>query len=164
MSKIYILCVDDEPDVLEVIVRELEIFEDYFPVETASSADEARAVIRDIEKSGDHLGLILCDHVMIGENGVDLLISMQNSDFTLDTRKVLLTGQAGLEATVDAVNRASLSHYIAKPWSKDEVIKVVKEQMTHFFLRSGHDTLPYAMILDPMTLAKALHDGLGGDR
>lgn len=142
-QKIYILCVEDEADVLDVVVRELSVLEDVFPIETAGSAAEAREALARIRADGDRLGLIFCDHMMPGENGVELLVSMQKDEDLRATRKVLLTGQAGLDATVKAVNQAGLSHYIAKPWDQDELVRVAREQLSRYVAAQKMNPLPY---------------------
>jgi len=47
MPKVYIVCVEDEPDVLDSVVRDLEELEDLFPVEAAADAAEARRILED---------------------------------------------------------------------------------------------------------------------
>ena len=48
-----------------------------------------------------------------------------------------MTGQAGLEDTVRAVNEANLDHYIAKPWDAEALQAIVREQLTEYVSRSG---------------------------
>jgi DNA-binding NtrC family response regulator len=156
MSRIFILCVEDEPEVLDVVVRDLAEFEDVFPVEMAVSAGEARKIIDEIRENGDKLGLAICDHVMPGEKGVELMIDMQNDEFTQRTRKVLLTGQAGLDATVEAVNHARLNRYIAKPWDPDNLVKVAKDELTTYVIENEKDLLPYMQVLDARRLQEAI--------
>src|SRR5690554_5455842 len=132
MSSVYILIVDDEPAVLEVVLRDLSSFEEVFPLETAQSAAEASAVIERIEKEKGRLGLVLCDHVMPGQTGVDFLIDLHAREAYRKTRKLLLTGQAGLGVTIEAINKAGLAQYIAKPWNSDELRRIVKEQMAEY--------------------------------
>lgn len=148
MSDIYIICVEDETQVLDVIVRDLSVLEEVFPIEVATSATEARELINEIRQQGGSIGLIICDHVMPGENGVDLLISMQKEEFTRDTRKVLLTGQAGLDATIEAVNKAKLNRYIAKPWEPENLLGVAREELTHYVIRHEKELLPYMGLLN----------------
>ena len=45
-----ILCVDDEPPVLDAVVRDLAPFENAFVLETAGSAAEARAIVADLPR------------------------------------------------------------------------------------------------------------------
>lgn len=155
---IYILVIEDEPDVLDALVRDLESFEETFPVEMAETAEEAESLIESIHEEGDEVGLALCDHVLPGKNGVDLLIEMTDREDTKQTRKVLVTGQAGLEDTVKAVNEAGLHHYIAKPWNREDLEQVVRRQLTEYVLRTKSDLMPYMSSLESERLAEAMHD------
>ncbi len=163
MNQIYILCVEDEPDVLDALIRDLSDFENVFPIEAAASTREARDVIRQIERAGDQLGVIFCDHIMTGENGVELLIDLQRQSFTQSTRKILVTAHAGLDDTIEAVNKAELAHYIAKPWNKKELKAVARKQMTEFVLERKIDPTPFMRYLDPYLLGEAIRGGLLGD-
>ena len=156
MIKIYILCIDDEIEVLEMVERDLAEFEDTFPIESAENANEARQRISAILDRGDHIGVIFCDHVMPGENGVELLVDLQKEEITAKSRKVLLTGQAGLNATVTAVNNADLNHYIAKPWDRETICQVARYQLTQYVLRTGLDPMPYIGLLNAEVLAEAI--------
>lgn len=156
MSTIYIMCVEDEPEVLDVIVRDLSALEDVFPIEMAVSADEARHIIKEIKEQGDKVGLAICDHVMPGDKGVELMIEMQGDEFTERTRKVLLTGQAGLDATVEAVNHARLNRYIAKPWDPDNLVSVARDELTTFVIENEKDLLPYMGTLDAKRIQEAI--------
>jgi response regulator RpfG family c-di-GMP phosphodiesterase len=156
MSKIYILCVEDEPEVLDAVVKDLEIFEKNFPIETARSTIEARKIIESILKKNDKIGLIVCDHIMPVENGVDLLVELQKKKETAGSRKILLTGQAGLEATVKALNFANLDFYISKPWDKNELQFVVKKFLTDYVIDNEKNYLPFMSILDAARLSEAM--------
>lgn len=156
MSEIYIICVEDEPEVLDVIVRDLGFLEEVFPIEVASSAQEARKLIGEIQDQGDRIGLVICDHVMPGETGVELMVQMQNQDFTRDTRKILLTGQAGLDATIQAVNQARLNHYIAKPWDPKNLLAVATEELTRYVIEHEKELLRFMTVLDATRLQEAI--------
>lgn len=157
MKKIYILCVDDEPEVLDAVERNIAEIEDTFPIITAESADDARKVIEQIQSEGNDLGLILCDHIMPGDNGVDLLIEVGNQPEFAKTRKVLVTGQAGLDATVKAVNEGRLDHYIAKPWDAQDLLQVVKDQLTAYVIKSDKNPMPYMSVLDAAKLSEYIY-------
>jgi CheY-like chemotaxis protein len=148
MSEIYILCVEDEPEVLDVIVRDLAALEEVFPIEMAVNASEARLIIKEIQERGDKLGLAICDHIMPGDKGVELMVEMQNDPFTERTRKVLLTGQAGLDATIEAVNKAKLNRYIAKPWDPENLVQIARDELTTFVIEQEKDLLRYMGVLD----------------
>lgn len=163
-EQIHILCVEDEPDVLDVVVRELAPLEDVFPIEAASTADEAREALQRVEAAGGQVGLIFCDHIMPGENGVEFLVGLHRDPKHRDVRKVLLTGQAGLEATVKAVNEAGLAHYIAKPWEPDELIRVAREQLSRYVAARKLNPLPYLKHLVMDIVGDLLRESARGDR
>lgn len=158
MSDIYIICVEDEPQVLDVVIRDLAKLEDIFPIEVANSADEARELIKEIKEEGNEIGLAICDHIMPGDKGVDLMIEMQKDPFTESTRKVLLTGQAGLEETIEAVNNAKLNRYIAKPWKPEQILEVAVDELTTYVIEQQKELLPYMAVLDQERLQEAIRN------
>lgn len=157
-QQIYILVIEDELEVMDALVNDLEEFENDFPVETANNSEEAKKVVDQICDSGAEIGLILCDHVLPGENGVDFLISLESRKEFKDSRKVLVTGQAGLEDTVQAINKADLDHYIAKPWTKEALHKVVVDQLTGYVIERKYNPLDYMSVLDGVRLAESMRD------
>ena len=164
MNQICILCVDDEPEVLEAIERDLREFDDVFPVEIAESAQEARKLWEQIDSRGDRLGLIVCDHLMPGETGVELLVSMERSSTAGSARKVLLTGQAGHEDTVEAINLARLDYYISKPWTGEHLQEIVRKLLTEFVLEHCTDPMSYMAVLDARKIAESIHkNGITSD-
>ena len=115
-------------------------------------------VIEEILSNQHKLGLILCDHVLPGENGVDLLIDLQKNEKLGTSRKVLVTGQAGLEDTIMAVNQADLNHYIAKPWTKANLDQVVRNELTEFVIQEKINPLPFMTILNSEKLSEYMRD------
>lgn len=153
---IAILCLEDEPEVRDAIVRDLGPFSRHFRIETASDAADAAAVLGDLAKDGDPLGLILCDHRLPGETGVDFLARVHTMPEWRDTRKVLLTGQAGHQDTIRAINEGGLNHYLTKPWDPAVLVSVVKSELTKYVVLSGVDPLPYLAVLEPEPLLQRL--------
>ncbi len=156
MSPIYILCVEDEPDVLAAVIRDLAPFEEKFPIESASSVPEARRVVQEMILRRGKLGLVVCDHLLPGEDGVSFLVSLHRDPRTAPARKVLLTAQAGLGATIEAVNKAGLNHYLAKPWQPEELRAVTRRLLTDFVLEQETDLYPYLTVLEAERLAEKI--------
>ncbi len=153
---IYILIVEDELEVMDALVKDLEEFETIFPIETANDSNEAEEVIHYILDHGHKVGLILCDHVLPGKNGVDLLIELQKNEATVKSKKVLVTGQAGHEDTILAINKANLDHYIAKPWTEEELKEVVKGQLTNYVIENEKNMLAFMQVLDAEKISEAM--------
>lgn len=154
---IIILCIEDESDVLDAIVRDLSGFEPPFKIESAASADEAGEIIDGLDK--ERVALIFCDHVMPGQNGVDFLISLtERTPAALQgAQKVLFTGQAGHEETIEAINRAGIRHYLAKPWQVETLHELTRKLLTDYILEQEVDPLPYMRALDQKRITEAIH-------
>ena len=156
MNKYLILCVDDEREVLDSVLQDLAPFEAHFLLEGAESVAEARSVIEQYDEEGVPLALILCDHIMPEQTGIRFLIELSSQEHTRAARKVLLTGQAGLEDTVEAVNHASLDFYIAKPWHGDDLRQAIKNQLTSYVIENDDNLLAWTAVLDPERILNAM--------
>jgi len=127
MSKPNILCVDDQREVLAAVKRELTPFSAEYEIVECESASEADEVLSDLKNENQNLALIICDHIMPGENGVDFLAKIDASDNFPNTKKVLLTGLASHQDTIKAINEAHIDHYFEKPWDSDNFVSVIKK-------------------------------------
>lgn len=156
MTKYMILCVDDEREVLDSVLQDLAPFEEHFILEGSESVREARQVIDDMAEEGVRLALILCDHIMPEQTGISFLIELSQDPVTRDARKILLTGQAGLEDTVEAINHDSLDYYISKPWKGDELRQVISAQLTSFVIENDDDLLSWTTILNSEAILNAM--------
>ncbi|PSW17276.1 response regulator [Photobacterium sanctipauli] len=158
MKKYLILCVDDEREVLDSVLNDLRDLEEHFIIEAAESVDEAKDVLADAIADHIPLALILCDHIMPGEKGIDFLIELKHQEESTKARKVLLTGQAGLEETIQAVNNASLDYYVSKPWDGNKLHDIVIDQLTTFMIANEPELMPWIQILDTNRIMEALSD------
>lgn len=162
-AEIYILVVEDEPDVLDAIVRDLSEFEETFPIEMAENAEIARQQVNSIYNEGNRVGLMVCDHILPGENGVEFLVDMHEREETQSSRKMLITGQAGHDDTIKALNKGGLRHYISKPWQPRELQNAARELLTDFVIEEERNLLPYTKLLNSEKLYEVirLRGGLG---
>lgn len=101
-----VLCVDDEPRVLEALERTLS--EDY-ELLTAAGAEAALALF----DAGERFAVVISDMRMPGMDGAQLLAELRLRDSELV--RVLLTGHADLEAAARAVNQGALFRFLLKP-------------------------------------------------
>ena len=148
MSELVILVVEDEPEVRAAIVRDLAPLTGSIRVDEADNVTDAVSAMEEAAAAGDVVGLVLADHRLPGETGVDLLVSLNQAQATKAIRTVLITGQAGHQDTIRAINEAGLDWYFSKPWDPVELIAVVVEQLTSFVIESGLDPLPFIKDLD----------------
>lgn len=153
-----IVCVEDEVEVLESVVRDLAQFEDDFKVETATSVIEAERVLEQLKTDGIRVALFICDHLMPEETGVEFMVRLQNNPAYQQSEKMLLTGQAGLMDTVKAVNQAGLNYYLSKPWKTYELQSIVKKLLTDYVIANSSDLLRYFSTLDAERLSESLRN------
>jgi two-component system, cell cycle response regulator len=133
MSKEVIVCVDDEEGVLRVLRAQLGArFGHEAQVLTARSGDEAVALFDELGREGEAIALVIADQIMPGMKGVELLEIVNRRLPT--TMKILLTGQAGLDAVVEAINRAHLNQYISKPWDETALLLGVENLLRQYRL------------------------------
>src|ERR1041384_5249318 len=101
-------------------------------ITTARSGDEAVALFDELTREGEAIAVVIADQIMPGMKGVELL---EIVDRRLPaTTKILLTGQAGLDAVIDAINRAHLNQYIGKPWDETQLLLGVENLLRQFRL------------------------------
>ena len=89
MSKANIICVDDQREVLSAIKKDLESFSNDYNVVDCESASEADEVITDLINDGEPIALIICDHIMPGENGIDFLARTSNDELISTVKRLL---------------------------------------------------------------------------
>lgn len=125
MSRSAILCVDDEEIVLVTVKEQLRRrFGGRFHYETARSADEAWGAIDDLAEEGLELLVIVSDWLMPGMRGDEFLVQVHQRFPRVVT--VLLTGQADERAIERARKEANLAACLHKPWSEEELARVVE--------------------------------------
>ncbi|MFN8581097.1 MAG: FAD-dependent oxidoreductase [Gemmatimonadaceae bacterium] len=115
MNKPVLLAVDDDPDVLAAIERDLrQHFQATYRTIRASSGQQALDTVRQLKQRGSEIALFLVDERMPEMSGTQFLAEA----ITLypNARKVLLTAYADTETAITAINRIGLDYYLLKPW------------------------------------------------
>jgi len=110
-----ILVVDDAPDTLEVIQRNLASHQ--FRVLTAHSVEEAVRLLNQAP-----VDLVITDYRMPKASGLDL-VRVVRENFR-DTEVMMITGHASINGAVDAV-KSGAKEYLAKPFTDEELLNSV---------------------------------------
>ncbi len=118
-----ILFVDDEPAVLDGYKRTLHR---EFQVETAVGGERGLAVMQVLGP----FAIVISDMRMPGMNGAEFLA--QVCERAPETVRMLLTGHADLDATIDAVNQGNISRYLTKPCAKESLIKAIETGLAQY--------------------------------
>ncbi|MGQ9560527.1 MAG: response regulator [Candidatus Oleimicrobiaceae bacterium] len=154
MEKLKVLCIDDQREVLAALRKDLEPLSAVCTIVECESAAEAEELLAEMEERGDQLALIICDHIMPGKNGIDLLAELVKAGRFPDTKKLLLTGLATHEDTIYAINEAHIDRYVEKPWDARQLQQSVRILLTTYLVRSGLDYQPYVELLEQLVVNK----------
>jgi len=115
-----LLFVDDEPNILSALRR---LFRPYpYKILLANSGQEALALL---EKEA--VDLAISDMRMPVMDGAVFLAHVRAR--WPDTIRLLLTGYADMQSTIDAINRGEIFRYITKPWNDNDIVLVVKQAL-----------------------------------
>ena len=119
MAKPVLLTVDDDPDVLRAVERDLrKEYAENYRVLRAESGMEALDLLRKLEQRNDPVALLLADHRMPQMNGIEFLAEAMK--IFPNACRVLLTAYADTDAAIQAINAIKLHHYLLKPWDPPE--------------------------------------------
>ena len=126
MSERCLLCVDDERIILNGLKNQLRgQLGDGMMIEVAESGEEGLEVIEELLQEGIEVPVVISDQLMPGMKGEEFLARVH--DLEPRALTILLTGQATAEAVGAAVNTARLYRFLAKPWSRDDLLLTVRE-------------------------------------
>src|SRR2546423_1089728 len=119
MAKPAILAVDDEPQVLGAIERDLRSrYGDKYRVLRADSAASALDALNRLKLRNEPMALFLVDQRMPQTTGVEFL--QKAITVFPEAKRTLLTAYADTEAAIRAINEVKLDYYLMKPWDPPE--------------------------------------------
>jgi thioredoxin reductase (NADPH) len=120
MTKPVILSVDDDPEVLGSIERDLRShYRGDYRILTASSGAQGLEAARELKQRGTPVALFLVDERMPTMSGTELLGEV--APLHPEARKVLLTAYADTQAAIRGINDLGLDHYLLKPWDPPDL-------------------------------------------
>jgi len=140
-----ILILDDDINILASMKRNLRRFE----ISLFSNPHEAIAAL-----DNDTFAVALSDMQMPGLNGVDFLEHVKA--VSPHTVRIMLTGYANLNNTLDAINKANVHRFLTKPFDIDNLISVLEDALEQYKLTCEQHTKTEEY------LHQALHDTLTG--
>src|ERR671913_1658486 len=115
MAKPVILAVDDDPQVLRAVERDLRRrYAREYRILRADSGESALDTLGKLKLRGDPVALFLVDQRMPKMTGVEFL--EQAIERYPEAKRALLTAYSDTEAVIRAVNEVGLDYYLQKPW------------------------------------------------
>ncbi|HET9308091.1 MAG TPA: FAD-dependent oxidoreductase [Candidatus Sulfotelmatobacter sp.] len=115
MPKPILLTVDDDPDVLRAIERDLRSqYGAEYRVISSDSPEGALDLLKGLKVRNDAVALLLADQRMPHLDGVGFLQAAKQT--FPDAKRALLTAYADTNAAISAINEAKLDYFFMKPW------------------------------------------------
>ena len=119
MGKPVILTVDDDPQVLRAVERDLRRkYAREYRVLRADSGESALDTLGKLKLRGDPVALFLVDQRMPRMTGVEFL--EKAVELFPEAKRDLLTAYADTDAAIRAINEVGLDYYLQKPWDPPE--------------------------------------------
>jgi arabinose-5-phosphate isomerase len=124
-----VLCVDDEPQVLEGLALGLGRT---YTVKTAPSGSAALAMLRTLPE----ITVIISDMRMPGLNGAQFLAATRT--IAPNARRLLLTGDTGLDSAIAAVNQGGIFRFLSKPCPPPLLLETVAAAVEDYEAEARH--------------------------
>jgi thioredoxin reductase (NADPH) len=119
LPKPVVLTVDDDPDVLRAVERDLRSrYADRYRILRASSGPEAMDTLQRLHSRNEAVALLLADQRMPELDGVGFLT--QATELFPSSKRALLTAYADTNAAINAINEARVHYFLMKPWDPPE--------------------------------------------
>jgi two-component system, NtrC family, sensor kinase len=122
---IKILCVDDEPNVLNALRR--LFMDEQYTILTATSAKEG---LEQLEHN--NVQIVISDYRMPITNGVEFLQEVRER--WPDTVRIVLSGYADTASIVSAINEGQIYKFVPKPWNDDDLKVTIANAIERYYL------------------------------
>ncbi len=124
-QKLQVLCVDDEPSIVEALCA---VLADEYDAQCATSAAQALQKVNELER----LAVVVSDMRMPGMDGASFLheVMLRRPDVT----RILLTGDSGRDLAVDAVNKGQIFRFLTKPAVVRDILHAVEAGVIQYRL------------------------------
>jgi two-component system probable response regulator PhcQ len=145
-----ILLVDDEPNVTEALTRALR--REPYEILTATSGTAAQELLE-----RHHVDVVISDEQMPGMSG-SVFLSAVRKQFP-HTIRMILSGQASIEAAVRAINEGEVYRFFLKPCNPTDLAFTVQQALSHKRLEAQSRRLLRDYQRQAAVLAKLNHGG-----
>ncbi|MEJ2041468.1 MAG: response regulator, partial [Desulfosarcinaceae bacterium] len=127
-----ILCVDDEPNILQALKRLLR--REGYRMLTATSGKEALEIL-----SKEEIHLIISDQRMPEMNGTEFLAQVKHA--YPDVLRVILTGYTDVDSITESINKGHIYKFFLKPWNDHTLKLEIRQALDQFDLIQANKKL-----------------------
>lgn len=140
-TELRILVVDDDPEVLGALGRQLD------SLGTIDICEDAESGLAKL--SEHHYAVIISDFRLPRQNGIDFLGQCAQAQPL--SQRILLTAFSEFADLSDSINKAQLNALLTKPWQGDELLAVVRRCLKVYILAFENQELRKMAWTDALT-------------
>ena len=157
-AEAFIICLDDDRDFLNSLKLSLPTkFSDdtHYNILFLDNPLETLEVIRELVEDNEEVALVMTDQMMPEMKGIDFL--KEAMKISPNSMRVLLTGHAGMDSAIVAINENVLDKYLTKPVRDiEDLVFTLKRLLNEFRLKIMVDTQK-RVILDLYQFSNSLN-------
>lgn len=130
MKKPIIFAIDDDPQVLNAIARDIRnAYRKEYRIIHTESPNQALATLRELKQKNETVAMFVTDQRMPEMLGVDFL--ERAKALYPEAKRILLTAYSDIEAAIKAINTVQLDYYLMKPWDppEEKLYPVLSDQL-----------------------------------
>ncbi len=143
-----VLCVDDEPNLLAALKRELRT---HFDITTAGSGKDGLETLR----TQAPFAVLVSDMRMPEMDGATFLGRAREA--YPDTVRILMTGQADVTSAIEAINKGAIFRYLCKPCASDVLRAALDQAVSQYQLtQTERQLLETTLMASIKTLVEVL--------
>jgi len=110
-----IFCIDDDPQVLRALTRDLKSkYRDSYKILSTTLVKDGLDSLLELKNKSETIAMYISDQRMPDMDGIGFL--SQAIRFYPDAKRVLLTAYSDTVAAIKAINTIQLDYYLVKPW------------------------------------------------
>jgi response regulator RpfG family c-di-GMP phosphodiesterase len=132
-----ILCVDDEPSILNALNRLLR--KEKYKLLFANSGQEGLEILKE-----NQVQMVISDQRMPGMSGTDFLSIVK--DTYSDVVRVILTGYSDIDSITESINKGNIYKFFLKPWNDLELKSEIRQILDQQALMKTNQKLNHAML------------------
>ncbi len=131
-----ILCVDDQPEIIDLLGRHLH---DSYDCHFAGSGAEALSAI----DAAGPFAVVVADYSMPNMDGITLLGEIRKR--SPDTVPLMLTAFGVIDIAVAALHQGNIFRFLRKPWESDELKRAISDALDHYHLIANERRLRHEL-------------------
>lgn len=132
-----VLCVDDEPNVLQSLKRLLR--KEKYRIMTAESGEAALKILEQHK-----VDLVISDQRMPGMNGTELLSRVK--DLYPGILRIMLTGYTDVDSITDSINKGHIYKFFLKPWNDHNLKLEIRQALEQYELIKANKRLDQTVV------------------